>query len=134
MSPSATPSTLEPLPRAGTLRVVIENISPCIDGGRFAAKRTLGERVTVQADVFADGHDVVNCTLLYRPETADDWQRAAMTPLGNDCWQGGFEPHELGRCLYMITCRPGGWVCARNTPPDKTCRSSCCAARNWCRP
>jgi starch synthase (maltosyl-transferring) len=89
-------------PADGTLRVVIENISPCVDGGRFAAKRTLGDHVTVRADVFADGHDVVGCALLFRSETAGDWQRVAMTPLGNDRWQGGFEVRELGRWLYTV--------------------------------
>ncbi|MGH8206670.1 MAG: alpha-1,4-glucan--maltose-1-phosphate maltosyltransferase, partial [Steroidobacteraceae bacterium] len=100
--PPGAPATSGPLPQEGTLRVVIEDISPCVDGGRFAAKRTLGERVTVQANVFADGHDVVNCALLYRPETADEWQRVAMMPRGNDRWQGSFEPRELGCCLYTI--------------------------------
>ncbi len=99
----STPATLpEPPPHQGTLRAVIENIRPCVDGGRFAAKRTLGEQVSVQADVFADGHDAVNCVLLYRPEPAEGWQRVAMTPLGNDRWQGSFELRELGSYLYTI--------------------------------
>jgi starch synthase (maltosyl-transferring) len=89
--------------------VVIENISPCVDGGRFAAKRTLGEQVSVQADVFADGHDVVNCMLLYRAvpagtpaAAAGEWQRVPMSALGNDRWQGSFEVHALGCCQYTI--------------------------------
>ena len=39
-------------------RVVIENVSPEIDGGRFPAKRTVGEKVTVTADIHTDGHVV----------------------------------------------------------------------------
>src|SRR5262245_64392543 len=47
------------LPTAAASRVVIENVRPEIDGGRFPIKRTIGERVHVTADIFADGHDVV---------------------------------------------------------------------------
>ena len=36
---------------------------PEIDGGRFPIKRTVGERVEVIAEVFADGHDVVAALL-----------------------------------------------------------------------
>ena len=39
----------------GRVRAVIDAVRPCIDGGRFAAKRTEGEIVTVEADCFADG-------------------------------------------------------------------------------
>ena len=41
----------------GRRRVVIEGISPEVDGGRFPAKRTVGDAVHVEADIFTDGHD-----------------------------------------------------------------------------
>ncbi|HEX2227522.1 MAG TPA: maltotransferase domain-containing protein, partial [Candidatus Binatia bacterium] len=43
--------------RDGRKRVVIEAVTPEIDHGRFPAKRTVGDKVVVEADVFADGHD-----------------------------------------------------------------------------
>ena len=56
-------------------RVVIESVSPEIDGGRYPVKRVVGDDVTVEADVFADGHDVVVCFLLHRHAEDKDWQR-----------------------------------------------------------
>jgi starch synthase (maltosyl-transferring) len=50
----------------GRVRVVIENIQPAVDGGRFPVKRTTGDEVVVEADCFADGHDVVACMLRWR--------------------------------------------------------------------
>src|SRR5262249_16763418 len=47
-------------------RVVVERIQPAVDGGRFPIKRTLGESVTVTADIFSDGHEVVAAVLRYR--------------------------------------------------------------------
>jgi starch synthase (maltosyl-transferring) len=57
--------------------VIIEHVRPEIDGGRFPIKRTVGERLDVTADVFADGHDVVAAVLRDRPRlTAEDAKTA----------------------------------------------------------
>jgi starch synthase (maltosyl-transferring) len=92
--------------RNGRLRVVIEGVKPEVDGGRFPAKRVVGDRVTVEADAFADGHDVIVCRLLYRHESEPDWSEAAMLPLGNDRWRGEFAVPRIGRYRYTVT----GWV------------------------
>jgi starch synthase (maltosyl-transferring) len=88
------------------VRVVIENITPQVDCGRFPAKRALGESVTVEADVFADGHDAVAAFLFYRPESTPEWHGVPMSPLGNDRWQARFTPQALGRYLFTVA----GWV------------------------
>jgi starch synthase (maltosyl-transferring) len=46
-----------------TRRAIVENVRPNVDGGRFPIKRTPGETVTVAADIFADGHDVIVAVL-----------------------------------------------------------------------
>ena len=62
----AAPSKATPIAVDGRRRVVIEAVMPEIDAGRFPAKRALGETVTVEADVFADGHDSLAAMLKYR--------------------------------------------------------------------
>jgi starch synthase (maltosyl-transferring) len=86
----------------GTRRVVIEGVTPEIDAGRFPIKRTTGERVVVEADVFADGHEALACVLLYRREDTADWTTVLMTPLVNDRWRGEFGVLELGRYRYTL--------------------------------
>jgi len=71
----------------GRRRVVIEQVSPEIDGGRFAIKRVVGETVVVEADVFADGHDQVVCQILYSDDS-ENFQSSPMKPLANDRWRG----------------------------------------------
>ena len=83
---------------ARMLRAVIENVYPEIDGGRFPIKRTVGEKVQLEADIHADGHDVLSARILYRPSSKQSWQCAPMRALGNDRWAGEFrieveEPH-----------------------------------------
>ena len=83
-------------------RVVIEGVKPEIDGGRFPIKRTVGDRLSVEADIVTDGHDVIAAQLLYRREQDADWQAASMQPLVNDRWQGEFQVQELGRYRYAL--------------------------------
>ena len=88
------------------VRVVIENITPQVDCGRFPAKRAIGESVAVEADVFTDGHDAVAATLFYRQESATEWHAVPMSPLGNDRWQGRFAVQNLGRYVFTVA----GWI------------------------
>src|SRR5258707_11274574 len=90
----------------GRQRVVIEDVAPEIDAGRFRIKRTVGESVRVRAAVFADGHDEVSCHVLYRSEGEEAWQSEAMKPLGNDLWEAEFRVWKMGRCRYTVE----GWI------------------------
>ncbi|MBI3045321.1 MAG: alpha-1,4-glucan--maltose-1-phosphate maltosyltransferase [Betaproteobacteria bacterium] len=98
---AATGTVLE-----GRVRAVIETVRPEVDGGRFPVKRVVGERVTVEADAFADGHDTLACVLRYRHEADADWSEAAMRPIGNDRWRGAFEAQKPGRYRYTVS----AWV------------------------
>jgi starch synthase (maltosyl-transferring) len=86
----------------GRKRAAIESVSPEIDAGRFPAKRTLGEKVTVEADVFADGHDALACVVRYRHHAASTWTEAPMVALVNDRWRGEFPVPELGRYVFTV--------------------------------
>ena len=57
----------------GRRRVIIEGITPAVDGGRFPAKRTVGDQVRVEADIFTDGHDEIAACLLARREGTKKW-------------------------------------------------------------
>src|ERR1700740_2570765 len=63
-----TPTEQETMkPAEGRKRVVIEDIQPQVNCGRHPARRFLGDRVTISAAIFSDGHDHVAARLLYRP-------------------------------------------------------------------
>jgi starch synthase (maltosyl-transferring) len=99
---AATQSRVPPMPERGRVRVVIENLSPQVDCGRFAPKRALGETVQVEADVFTDGHDLVAALLLYRHESDSRWRTQQFAPLGNDRWLARFVVDALGRWRYTV--------------------------------
>jgi starch synthase (maltosyl-transferring) len=87
-------------------RVVIENLEPSVDDGRFAVKRAVGESVVVSADIFADGHDVLSAVLLYRSGVGSEWAEAPMRELGNDRWEGEFTVEHNGPYAFCVE----GWV------------------------
>jgi starch synthase (maltosyl-transferring) len=90
----------------GRRRVVIESITPEVDGGRFPAKRTVGDQVAVEADVFADGHDAVAASLLANRVGTQEWTEIRMRPLVNDRWTAAFRVGELGHYRFKVQ----GWV------------------------
>ena len=93
-------------PEEGRRRVIIGDVKPEIEGGRFPIKRITGEETVVEADVLADGHDAVACALLYRKEGDETWTEVPMEPLINDRWQASFAVQELGNYEYTVQ----GWI------------------------
>ena len=83
----------EPGPEAiGTRRsIVIERIQPELDGGRYPVKRVVGDRLLVTADIFADGHDLLDAVILLRADDEVTWTEAPMRPIDNDRWSGRIE-------------------------------------------
>ena len=90
----------------GRTRVVVEGVSPEVDGGRFPIKRVAGDRVVVEANAFADGHDAIACAVRFRREDATGWEEAPLRPLENDRWRGSFLVPEVGRYRYTVI----GWI------------------------
>ena len=86
----------------GRSRVGIERVEPEIDCGRFPIKRTVGEKVVVEADAFTDGHDAITCVLMHRPEGAPEWTEVPMVHLGNDRWRGAFTVTGIGPHSYTV--------------------------------
>jgi starch synthase (maltosyl-transferring) len=88
---------------------VVEGVTPLVDGGRFPIKRVVGDRVIVEADAFADGHDVVLATVRHRTANGP-WIELPMEPLGNDRWRASFAVDEVGRHDYTVTAWTDAWV------------------------
>src|SRR6059036_3707545 len=87
----------------GRRRVVIEGVSPEVDGGRFPIKRVVGEGVRVEADVFSDGHEVMSCVLLHRRQGDAAWAETPMAELGNDRYAATFAVGEQGMYEYTLS-------------------------------
>lgn len=90
----------------GRCRVLVEDVRPEVEQGRYPAKRVAGDTVTVEADVFADGHDALRVLLLHRTAGEEEWSETEMRPLGNDRWRASFGVEDRARYQYTVR----GWV------------------------
>ena len=100
------PTPVDPLDPLLLRRVVVENIYPEVDAGRFPIKRVVGETVVVSADVHADGHDKIAAAVLYRRAGDQSWHEAPMDAAGNDRWRAQFTVDALGIYEYTVE----GWI------------------------
>jgi len=90
----------------GKERVVIENVKPEVNCGQYPAKRVVGEKVKVSADVFTDGHDAVKAVLQWRMAGKKKWSEVPMALISNDRWEATFIPQSQGKYEFTII----GWV------------------------
>jgi len=83
-------------------RIIVESVSPQVDGGLFPIKRIVGDRVVVQADIFTEGYNYIMAQLLYRRASEQNWHRVPMRFLENDRWEGAFRIEHLETYYYTI--------------------------------
>jgi len=98
---SATTET--PMPPTNVDTVIIANIAPCIEGGRYAVKRTVGDRLAVEADVFGDGHGKVVAMLQWRVGGDSEWRETPMRFVDNDRWHGEMPVEAMGFTEYRVS-------------------------------
>ena len=98
-SPEASRQHLE---RLAADRVVIERVAPELDGGRFPVKRIVGDVLTVEADIFADGHDKLGAAVKYRGQHESEWREVRMRFVDNDRWAGSFPLVRNTRYVYTV--------------------------------
>lgn len=87
----------------GRQRVYINTVSPALNHGRYPIKRTIGEPVSVTAEMFADGHDVIRAKLLYKHERQRNWRDVDMTETTQDHFMASFTVEKKGTYLYTVS-------------------------------
>ena len=95
-------------------RIAIEAIDPTVPDGPFAVKRLAGGTVTVTADIFADGHDILSAELLWNTADEAGWHRVPMILVENDRWEASFAPSRIGRYHFTIEAWWDAWATFRH--------------------
>lgn len=93
--------------------ILIEDIQPRIDCGRYPVKREVGDSLEVTADIFREGHDQLAAVILYKAQDAETWSEADMAFVDNDRWSGVFPLDRNTRYHYTVQAFPdvyGSWV------------------------
>ncbi len=88
-------------------RVVIERLSPELDGGRHPVKRVVGDAVRVSANIYKDGHELIGAQLLSRGPGEQLWREDPLDyNFDEDRWHGRFVPDRIGRWEYSVEAWP----------------------------
>jgi starch synthase (maltosyl-transferring) len=89
-------------------RILIENVQPQLDCGRYPIKRETDDTVEVTADIFGDGHGQIRSILKYKTANEKIWHEVPMSleNPGLDFWSGEFTIKETGFHEYTIESFP----------------------------
>lgn len=84
--------------------IIITDVKPELDDGRFAVKREIGDILVVQATIFKEGHDRLIATLLWKRYNEADWYRVPMTLSnpGLDLYEGQLLLEDNTYYVYTI--------------------------------
>jgi starch synthase (maltosyl-transferring) len=69
--------------------IIIQNIYPAIEDGKYPVKRRIGDTVKVTCEAFRHGHDDIKMTLQTRIKGQKKWRKTSM-----DCTNGGLDTYE----------------------------------------
>ena len=111
-APARSPGPEPAADEVGTRRsIVIERLEPELDGGRHPVKRVVGDELTVTADIFADGHDMLAAALLVRADDdpPGEWSETPMRLVDNDRWSGRATVTRNTRHRYTIEAWRDAW-------------------------
>ncbi len=86
--------------------VLVENVGPAVDNGRYPVKREVGDVLSASADIFREGHDKIAAVVKYRRWHDNDWREADMRFVDNDRWEGSFVLTENTRYLFTVEAFP----------------------------
>src|ERR1700723_2037917 len=89
-------------PARGLSHIIIEEVTPAVDGGRSPARRIAGEPCVVEADIFRDGHQVLRAAVKWRRKQDEVFDEAPMAAIDNDRWRGEFVPTDNARYVFTI--------------------------------
>jgi starch synthase (maltosyl-transferring) len=83
-------------PRKAPSRILVQDLAPTVDGGRYPAKRTVNRPVEVSARIVRDGHELLRAALRHRAPGVRAWSEVPMAPAGNDRFVARITPEVLG--------------------------------------
>src|SRR5438552_1473093 len=84
-------------------RIIIECVSPAVDGGRHAVKRVTGDTIWIGADVIKEGHDLLGARILYK--NSNDRARGSARmwyDFDSDRWYGSFVADTVGQWAFTV--------------------------------
>ncbi len=87
-------------------RLIIENVKPQLQSGQFYIKRIVNDVVNITADIFGDGHDIIQAEVQVKHQKAKKGFNVRLSHDMNDVYRGVFQVTEQGFYTYKLV----AWV------------------------
>ncbi|TVR96455.1 MAG: alpha-1,4-glucan--maltose-1-phosphate maltosyltransferase [Rhodospirillales bacterium] len=90
--------------KARSRSIVIQNVQPQVNCGRYPVKREVGDTLHVTAEIFREGHDKLSAVILYRRISESQWRESPMREVnfGLAEWAGSIALYENARYLFTV--------------------------------
>ena len=82
-------------------RIVISDVVPQVDCGRWPAKACVGDRVSIAATIVRDGHEPLRAVVRHRKGRAR-WREEPLRFLGSDRYAGSFPVDAVGSWQFEV--------------------------------
>ena len=99
---------------AASQRIVVEQVSPAVDGGAFPVKCIPHERIPVCADIYMDGHELLAAELRWRAADETSWRATPFARGLNDHWEASFRPRRIGPHEFVVHAWLDAWQTFRH--------------------
>lgn len=102
---TAKTSVAETLPMisvAGRKRVVVTNVQPSVENGKYPAKAVIDKPFFISADIFTDGHDEVDASVFLKHCNHRMTVELPMEFVSNDRWELLLYPDKLGFYQFQV--------------------------------
>jgi starch synthase (maltosyl-transferring) len=99
------------------MRFPIEDVTPCVAGGRYPAKAVVGELVPVSALAYREGHDALGVQVAWTGPDGVDRPVRRMSPgeTGSDRWHGAIQPDATGTWTFAVQAFSDPYLTWRNS-------------------
>lgn len=95
----------------GLGRIPVTGVSPVIESGAYPIKAVVHERILIQANVFREGHDAVNASVILTSPGGTQ-RRVDMTqvePMGLDIWRAHIRMAAEGEWTFRVEAWSDPW-------------------------
>src|SRR5688572_30639702 len=89
----------------GRKRVIIAAVQPFIENGAYPAKAVVHQPFTITADIFTDGHDLIEASVLVRKQGQKKWNEIPLRLINNDHWECTLVPDQEGLYEFQVQAR-----------------------------
>jgi starch synthase (maltosyl-transferring) len=83
-------------------RILIENVLPSVEHGKYPSRTVIGGLVTITCDIICHGAYMLDARIRYKHIKERNWRYADLELVDNDMWRGNIKPEKVGMYSFIV--------------------------------